>query len=58
MVALNTNRKKDMMTLNVELGANNDFECQTKKVALNAKLKRDGGSEHWKGRDECPIVIG
>ena len=58
MVALNANRKKDMITLNAELGTNNDSECQTEKMALNIKLKKDGGSEHWKGDDECPIVIG
>ena len=38
MVALNANRKKDMMTLSPELGTNNDSECQTKNMALNAKL--------------------
>ena len=46
MVALNANQKKDMMTLNAELGTNNDSECQTEKMALNAKLKRDDDSEH------------
>ena len=28
-----------MVALNAKLEANNDFECQTKDVALNAKLK-------------------
>ena len=29
-----------MVALNVELETNNDFERQTKDVALNAKLKK------------------
>ena len=37
-MALNANRKKDTMTMNVELGTNNGLECQTENVALNAKL--------------------
>ena len=40
MVALNANQKKDMMTLNAELGTNNDSECQTENTALNVKLKQ------------------
>ena len=30
---------RNMVALNAKLEANNDFECQTKDVALNAKLK-------------------
>ena len=58
MVALNANQKKDMMTLNAELGTNNGSKCQTEKMTPNAKLKRDDGFEHWKCGDECLIVTG
>ena len=37
---------------------NNGSERQTENVALNAKLKRHGGSKRQKVGDECPIVIG
>ena len=38
-VTLNVKRKKDRMTLNVELKTNNDSERQTKNMALNTKLQ-------------------
>ena len=57
MVALNANQKKDMMTLNAELGTNNGSKCQTEKMTPNAKLKRDDGFEHqnWKCNSERQI---
>ena len=36
---LNVKWKKDMRALNAELKTNNNSECQTKDMTLNAKLK-------------------